>query len=430
MRLVQGWFFGDIIFLSNLNNMTKRQFEWDPIEDPAMSDLRKGLDPSQEAAQQLRVLEDLLSPSLQKEYGRMEPLSPDDGHRIVFDIRKLIAVLSEYEREPLERELKRLEEQVDLQYAPFFAREVEIVGSALASGRRPFSDPDNVRTELENAIDVLVKRADQKAQEAIFVLKQNQKLLEMYLKEPLFFTYKWKADNLREELKEREVWEHRNVDDLEKGLPSPAQTPILDVDQEFLVESRVVLDELTDLESKMKDAEVLKFAKEYCSEVKAGVEIYAFRIDAPVMYLRLLAESREILEGAKGHQLDSDAVRDFTNRVEEFVRRVRIDWYAGRAMEEGAERLVRVSRYMGAQGDIGKLFEELKGRGFNESKTRAALAILGFASQPVGETLKRKYHKLVRQYHPDVPGGGDPEKLKAVIAAYEILKKFGDSREL
>ena len=119
-----------------------------------------------------------------------------------------------------------------------------------------------------------------------------------------------------------------------------------------------------------------------------------------------------------------EGVGDFIKRVEEFLHRVDSDGYTLHVLQNGTQRLLRVLQAIGADADTSDFFEEIKGRGFSEAKRRAALAILGFTSMPSVEELKRRYRKLVRTYHPD--RGGDEKKMKAVVAAFDLLRGHED----
>ena len=50
------------------------------------------------------------------------------------------------------------------------------------------------------------------------------------------------------------------------------------------------------------------------------------------------------------------------------------------------------------------------------------LSILGFEATPTLDELKRRYRKLMLQYHPDA-GGTDPAKAASIIAAYSLLEE-------
>ncbi|GGE51753.1 molecular chaperone DnaJ [Agaricicola taiwanensis] len=58
---------------------------------------------------------------------------------------------------------------------------------------------------------------------------------------------------------------------------------------------------------------------------------------------------------------------------------------------------------------------------------RKALEVMNLDDQASAETIKARYKELVKRLHPDANGGdrGSEDKLRAVIQAYNYLKKSG-----
>jgi DnaJ-class molecular chaperone len=56
-----------------------------------------------------------------------------------------------------------------------------------------------------------------------------------------------------------------------------------------------------------------------------------------------------------------------------------------------------------------------------------ALTLFGLTSESDPETVKKKYHKLAREFHPDL--GGSSDKMRELNDAYKVLYKYTTSRE-
>lgn len=54
--------------------------------------------------------------------------------------------------------------------------------------------------------------------------------------------------------------------------------------------------------------------------------------------------------------------------------------------------------------------------------TSEALQVLGLSSAATREDIKRAFHRLAHQHHPDK--GGDAEKFKKISAAYAVLRDY------
>jgi len=50
-----------------------------------------------------------------------------------------------------------------------------------------------------------------------------------------------------------------------------------------------------------------------------------------------------------------------------------------------------------------------------------ALAVMGLPSTATRQQIKRRYRELAKKHHPD--RGGDPQEMKRLVAAYQILMK-------
>ncbi|QBD82728.1 J domain-containing protein [Ktedonosporobacter rubrisoli] len=50
-----------------------------------------------------------------------------------------------------------------------------------------------------------------------------------------------------------------------------------------------------------------------------------------------------------------------------------------------------------------------------------ALSVLGLPLNATSEQIKRRYRTLAKRHHPD--RGGDPEQMRRIVAAYELLMK-------
>lgn len=53
--------------------------------------------------------------------------------------------------------------------------------------------------------------------------------------------------------------------------------------------------------------------------------------------------------------------------------------------------------------------------------------VLGVSTRDSQDTIKSKYRKLCKMYHPDNSVSGDAYKLNEIIKAYEILKEQNTS---
>lgn len=56
-------------------------------------------------------------------------------------------------------------------------------------------------------------------------------------------------------------------------------------------------------------------------------------------------------------------------------------------------------------------------------KFEKALESLGIVTKTTQEELKKRYLKLSKKYHPDMPNG-DAEKFKEIDEAYKYLKQY------
>ncbi len=57
------------------------------------------------------------------------------------------------------------------------------------------------------------------------------------------------------------------------------------------------------------------------------------------------------------------------------------------------------------------------------SAVREALETLGLPPLVTREEIRKRYHKLVRDVHPDRPGG-DAERMERINRAYETLMEY------
>lgn len=74
----------------------------------------------------------------------------------------------------------------------------------------------------------------------------------------------------------------------------------------------------------------------------------------------------------------------------------------------------------------------MRSRGFDPSKLLGMLSqqpgfdpyrILGLEKSASDEEVKKRYHKRVRQFHPDTAGPGMEFHLQCTLAAYELIKR-------
>jgi len=54
---------------------------------------------------------------------------------------------------------------------------------------------------------------------------------------------------------------------------------------------------------------------------------------------------------------------------------------------------------------------------------RQALAVLALPERATLGEIKAKHRKLVKRFHPDA-GGGDPERIRQINAAYRLLSAY------
>ncbi|MDB4931739.1 MAG: DnaJ domain, partial [Myxococcaceae bacterium] len=62
------------------------------------------------------------------------------------------------------------------------------------------------------------------------------------------------------------------------------------------------------------------------------------------------------------------------------------------------------------------------GRSAADPARSEALATLGFERDPGAALLRRRFRELVLALHPDRNAGASVERLRAVIAAYRLLR--------
>ncbi len=60
------------------------------------------------------------------------------------------------------------------------------------------------------------------------------------------------------------------------------------------------------------------------------------------------------------------------------------------------------------------------------SDLKQALAVFGLAERATIGEIKARHRELVRRYHPDRGEDLDPERIRAINAAYAILRAYCD----
>jgi DnaJ-class molecular chaperone len=58
-----------------------------------------------------------------------------------------------------------------------------------------------------------------------------------------------------------------------------------------------------------------------------------------------------------------------------------------------------------------------------EERIRQALDTMGLPTMITKEDLKRRYLKLAKENHPDIPGA-DGDRMREIIEAYELLREY------
>lgn len=55
-----------------------------------------------------------------------------------------------------------------------------------------------------------------------------------------------------------------------------------------------------------------------------------------------------------------------------------------------------------------------------------ALSVLGLPRRATLRMIKSRHRELVRRYHPDSGEGSDPERIRAINAAYKVIRDYVD----
>jgi DnaJ-class molecular chaperone len=63
----------------------------------------------------------------------------------------------------------------------------------------------------------------------------------------------------------------------------------------------------------------------------------------------------------------------------------------------------------------------------NYRKLKNAAEILGLAERATLKQIKQRHRELVKKHHPDHAEEADPERIRQVNAAYEVLAAYCDS---
>ena len=53
--------------------------------------------------------------------------------------------------------------------------------------------------------------------------------------------------------------------------------------------------------------------------------------------------------------------------------------------------------------------------------------LLGVPEQAPLAVIRSQYRRLVKEFHPDLPGGHDDDRIRRITAAYRILREYCDT---
>jgi DnaJ-class molecular chaperone len=57
---------------------------------------------------------------------------------------------------------------------------------------------------------------------------------------------------------------------------------------------------------------------------------------------------------------------------------------------------------------------------------KEALELFGLPERATLTEIRNHYRRLVKEYHPDLPGGHDDDRIRRITAAYRILREYCD----
>jgi len=58
---------------------------------------------------------------------------------------------------------------------------------------------------------------------------------------------------------------------------------------------------------------------------------------------------------------------------------------------------------------------------------KEALELFGLPERATLAEVRNHYRRLVKEHHPDLPGGLDDDRIRRITAAYRILRDYCDS---
>ncbi len=61
------------------------------------------------------------------------------------------------------------------------------------------------------------------------------------------------------------------------------------------------------------------------------------------------------------------------------------------------------------------------------AELQAALSVFSLGERATLREIKARHRELVKQWHPDAGGEGDPELIRKVNAAYRLLRDYVDA---